>query len=68
MIAIRFHPTAESEMVEAAAWYDVRRAGLGSRFLSSIEEAVNRIRLKPELFPLVEGGVRPNKEHFHAQH
>ena len=28
MISVRFHPAAETEMVEAAAWQEIARAGL----------------------------------------
>jgi len=58
MKLFRFHPEAESEMIEAAAWYEAQQAGLGKRFLTSVQDAVNRIELNPELYPIVERDVR----------
>jgi toxin ParE1/3/4 len=58
MKPIRFHPEAEAEMIEAAAWYEVQQADLGKRFLTSVQDALNKVELKPELYPLVEGNVR----------
>ena len=36
MNPIRFHPVAESEMIDAAAWYEAKQVGLGRRYLSSV--------------------------------
>lgn len=58
MKPIRFHPDAEAEMLNAAAWYDTQQKGLGRRFLTSIQDTLNRIALQPELYPFVEGDVR----------
>lgn len=53
-----FHPETESEMVDAAAWYEGQQASLGKRFLTSVHDAVNRIQLNPKLYPVVENDVR----------
>ena len=58
MKPIRFHPEAESEMIDAAAWYEARQTDLGKRFLTSVQDALNRIELNPELYTAVEGDVR----------
>jgi cytochrome P450 len=58
MKAVRFHPNAESEMIEAAAYYEAQQSDLGRRFLASVQDAVNRIRLNPRLYPIVELDVR----------
>ena len=58
MNPIRFHPEAESEMIDAAAWYEAKQVGLGRRYLTSLQDAINRIELNPELFPIVDGDVR----------
>ncbi len=50
-------------MVQAAAWYERQQAGLGKRFLSEIQDALNRILLNPELYALVEGDVRRCRVH-----
>ena len=43
MKPIRFHPEAEAEMIEAAAWYEVQQADLGKRFLTSVQDALNKV-------------------------
>ena len=58
MKAVRFHPDAESEMIEAAAYYETQQRDLGRRFLASIQDAGNRIRVNPRLYPIVELDVR----------
>lgn len=34
MKPVRFHPDADSEMVDAAVWYESRQEDLGKRFLA----------------------------------
>lgn len=58
MKAVKFHPNAESEMIEAAAYYEEQQPDLGRRFLASVQDAVNRIILNPHLYPTVELDVR----------
>lgn len=57
MKPVRFHPEAESEMIDAATWYESRQEGLGKRFLTSVQDALNRIELNPETYPIVERDV-----------
>ena len=58
MKPVRFHPEAETEMIDAAAWYEMQQPDLGKRFLSCVQDSVNRIEINPLLFPLVEADVR----------
>jgi toxin ParE1/3/4 len=58
MNLVRFHPEAESEMIDAAVWYETQQENLGKRFLTSVQDAINRIQLHPELYPVVEADVR----------
>jgi toxin ParE1/3/4 len=58
MKPIRFHPDADAEMLDAAVWYESQHENLGKRFLTAIQDALNRIELNPDLYPLVEGDVR----------
>ena len=58
MKPIRFHPEAESEMIDAAAWYETRQADLGKRFLTSVQDVLNRIEVNPTLYPVVESEAR----------
>ena len=57
MKPIRFHPDAEAEMIDAAAWYEMQQRDLGKRFLSAVQDSLNRIEINPLLFPVVEGDV-----------
>ena len=57
MNSFRFHPEAELEMNQAAAWYESHQKNLGKRFIVSIQDALNRIQLHPELYPIIEGDV-----------
>jgi len=58
MRTVRFHSEAEVEMVEAAAYYEAQQENLGKRFLSSVQDALNRIHINPLLYPIVELDVR----------
>jgi len=58
MKPIRFHPEAEAEMIQAAAWYEAHQKDLGKRFLTCVQEALNRLVLNPALYPVVEPEVR----------
>lgn len=55
---IRFHPEAELEISDAIQWYEYQRKGLGSEFLICIDEAIEKIKRVPQLFPLVHRNIR----------
>jgi plasmid stabilization system protein ParE len=55
---VRFHPDAEVEMIEAAAYYEAQQADLGRRFLAAVQDASNRIAVNPHLYAIVELDVR----------
>jgi len=58
MKTVRFHPDSETEMIEAAAYYEGQQSALGRRFLATVQDAVNRVRANPQLYPIVELDVR----------
>ena len=58
MFSVRFHPDAEQEFREAVLWYENQRTGLGSEFVLSIDESIERIRKSPEAYPEIYGHVR----------
>jgi toxin ParE1/3/4 len=58
MKVVRFHPDAEAEMIEAAAYYEAQQPDLGRRFLVAVQDAANRIAVNPRLYPVVELDVR----------
>jgi len=57
MKPILFHPEAEDEMIDAAEWYEIQQTDLGKRFLSTVQDSINRIQINPLIFPIVEGDV-----------
>ena len=58
MSLVRFHSSAELEMNEAAAWYERPQKNLGKRFLATVQDAINRIQLDPELYPYAQSDVQ----------
>ena len=44
-----FHPLADRELTEAAAFYEARAAGLGSRFLDDADAALRVLGAHPAL-------------------
>lgn len=58
MIPIKFHPEADSEMMEAAIFYEAQQQDLGKRFLSVVQESLNHIQINPSLYPVIHLDVR----------
>ena len=58
MRKVTFHEDAETEMKEAARYYEERALGLGMSFLDAIEEAVDQVLANPEAYQLVGDDVR----------
>jgi len=51
-------PEAQSDIREAAWWYEDREPGLGVRFLSEIRTSLQHISDNPLMFPIIEDDVR----------
>ena len=51
-------PEAEAELAEAFDWYEQQVAGLGSRFLISVDAAINSILREPFQYPILYKNVR----------
>ena len=58
MKPVEFYPEAESEMMQAASWYEEQRTDLGKRFLASVQDALNKIKITPLLYPVVDSDSR----------
>jgi toxin ParE1/3/4 len=58
MIPIRFHSEAEAEMMAASVYYEEQQDKLGKRFILSVQNAVTRIQISPQIFPVVHQNVR----------
>ena len=56
---VEFRPEVERDMVEAAAWYEARQAGLGSEFVEEVIRVWHALggQSPAELSPA------PNEEH-----
>jgi toxin ParE1/3/4 len=55
---VGFHPDAKREMREAADFYDLERAGLGTEFLDAVERTMRLLVEHPESSPAVLEQVR----------
>jgi len=71
---VAFTAAAQAEFIEAAAWYEAKRPGLGADFIAQIELCVRRIAEQPARYPIVHGGIRrivaarfPYSVYFHAE-
>ena len=51
-------PEAEAELTEAFNWYEQQVAGLGNRFLLSVDAAINSIQRDPLQYPVIYKNVR----------
>jgi plasmid stabilization system protein ParE len=49
---------AETDIAEAARWYELRSSGLGSEFLRAVDVALAEIIRMPERYPVVRGTAR----------
>ena len=50
---VHFRPDAETDVADAAAWYESQIAGLGAEFLDEILSTCNSIAENPEIYPIV---------------
>ena len=55
---VHFRPDAETDVADAAAWYETQRAELGADFLDEILSACSGIAETPQLYPLVHRKTR----------
>jgi hypothetical protein len=53
-----FHPEARLEYLEATAFYEARRPGLGAAFTREVEATVERILEAPGRWRAIEQDVR----------
>lgn len=57
-MTVTFHELAETELAEAALYYERKAAGLGSRFLDEVRAASRQVEQYPEASPLTHHGAR----------
>ena len=53
-----FHPEAELEVIESAAWYESEVPGLGLEFGEEVERVIELLLENPELGSAVDGDIR----------
>jgi plasmid stabilization system protein ParE len=58
---IVLHPDAEKEYQEAYLWYEEQVQGLGVRFEKAVENRLNQIITKPQMYPKKRGVFREVK-------
>jgi hypothetical protein len=46
--SLRYHPLFDSDVLNAAAWYDERQPQLGSDFVVRVERAVSQMMADPD--------------------
>jgi toxin ParE1/3/4 len=57
-LQIALHRAAKAEFIEAAAWYDSKRLGLGVEFIAEIDRCVSLASTHPQKYALVRGNIR----------
>lgn len=57
-LPVIIRPLAELDLREAQVWYDQKQPGLGARFRSAVDSALERISYSPKMFPATYKGVR----------
>lgn len=55
---IEFHPEALLEYERAAAFFEAQQNGLGDRFFSAMESALESVAQNPARWPTMEADVR----------
>jgi toxin ParE1/3/4 len=53
-----FHPLAEQELIEAAAYYQEQKLELGLEYLEEVEHAINFLIRYPEAGSIIRGSIR----------
>lgn len=57
-LPVTFHRAAHAEFIDAAAWYESKRPGLGDEFIAEIERCATLIASQPRLYTEVHNRVR----------
>ncbi len=65
MKPVRLTHVAESDIAEAAAWYEAEREGLGVQFVDRVQQAIDRIAENPMGYAkVIEDARRAPLEQF----
>lgn len=58
MMIVEFFPAAELELDEAVAYYDLKKAGLGTEFACDIQAAIHAISERPQAWKPLRRSIR----------
>ncbi|NEP54665.1 MAG: type II toxin-antitoxin system RelE/ParE family toxin [Moorea sp. SIO3C2] len=53
-----FHPDALTEYSEAVQYYANQRVALAQSFIDAVEDAIYRLRVSPQRYPILQADVR----------
>jgi toxin ParE1/3/4 len=56
--ALLIRPEAETDLAEAYRWYEDQKEGLGDKFLERVREQFDTIVAMPDIYAVVDRGVR----------
>ncbi|WP_084428285.1 type II toxin-antitoxin system RelE/ParE family toxin [Roseimaritima ulvae] len=56
--SLRYHPLFDSDVLNAAEWYDGRQATLGTDFVTRVRTTVDHLIADPERRTTIDYGVR----------
>ena len=56
--SVRYHPSFDSDVLDAAEWYDERRLGLGADFVARVRNATSALIADPERRTAIDYGLR----------
>ena len=57
-LSVTFRRAARAEFIEAAAWYESQRPGLGVEFITEIERCVDAATERPTPYAAIDKDVR----------
>lgn len=55
---LNYRPEVTDDLDVAVRWYESRQAGLGSRFITEVEEYIDRIHAHPLIYGVFQDDVR----------
>ena len=61
-LRVYIRPEAETDIEEAAIWYEKQRPGLGDEFLDELRSIFNTISETPAIYPVVHRSPSPISE------
>jgi plasmid stabilization system protein ParE len=57
-LSVTFRRAARAEFIEAAAWYETQRPGLGVEFIAEIERCVDAAAERPATYEAIDKDIR----------